>query len=133
MVRVGAPGVTAVVLPELDGANCASMLVIRRGSGLDSSWLCYALNSRYVRSQVEVVQYGAAQEQFNVSHAVNFLVAVPPSLEQERIGAHLDRETVRIDTLVAKICDAIDRLKELRTALISAAVTGKIDIREVGA
>lgn len=133
MVRVGAPGVTAVVPPELDGANCASLLVIRRNAGIESSWLCYALNSQYVRSQVEVVQYGAAQEQFNVSHAVNFLVAVPPRPEQDAIAVFLDRETVRIDTLVAKVRDAIERLRELRTALISAAVTGKIDVREEAA
>jgi type I restriction enzyme S subunit len=129
MVRVGAPGVTAVVPPEFDGANCASMLVIRRDLAVASSWLCYALNSRYVRSQVEVVQYGAAQEQFNVSHAVNFLVAVPPLAEQEHIGAFLDRETMKLDALTTKVNEAIDRLKELRTALISAAVTGKIDVR----
>jgi len=130
MVRVGAPGVTAVVPAELDGANCASLLVIRRKPGFPASWLCYALNSRYVRSQVEAVQYGAAQEQFNVSHAVNFLVPVPRLPEQESIAAFLDRETARIDALVAKVRDAIDRLKEFRTALISAAVTGKIDVTE---
>jgi hypothetical protein len=41
----------------------------------------------------------------------------------------LDRETAKIDALIAKVRDAIDRLKEFRTALISAAVTGKIDVR----
>jgi hypothetical protein len=40
------------------------------------------------------------------------------------------RETARIDALVAKVRDATDRLRELRTALISAAVTGKIDVRD---
>jgi type I restriction enzyme S subunit len=130
MVRVGAPGVTAVVPPELEGANCASLLVIRRSLDWVSAWLCYALNSRYVRSQVELVQYGAAQEQFNVSHAVNFVVAVPPKGEQERLVAFLDRETARIDALITKISDAVDCLKELRIGLISAAVTGKIDVRE---
>jgi len=130
MVRVGAPGVTAVVPPELEGANCASLLVIRRSPGVASSWLCYALNSRYVRSQIEVVQYGAAQEQFNVRHAVNFVVAVPPLREQESVAAFLGHHTERIDTLAAKIREAIDHLQELRTALISAAVTGKIDVRE---
>ena len=39
-------------------------------------------------------------------------------------------ETARIDALIAKVREAGDRLKELRTALISAAVTGKIDVRE---
>ncbi|MBV6522213.1 MAG: hypothetical protein MNPFHGCM_02359 [Gemmatimonadaceae bacterium] len=53
-----------------------------------------------------------------------------PITEQQRIAAFLDRETARIDALVAKVRDAIDHLKELRTALISAAVTGKIDVRE---
>lgn len=129
MVRVGAPGVAAVVPPELDGANCASLLVIRRRHGVVSSWLCYALNSRYVRSQVEVVQYGAAQEQFNVSHAKDFVVAVPPASEQRTIAAFLDRETAKLDALVAKVRDAIDRLRELRAALITAAVTGRIDVR----
>jgi hypothetical protein len=42
----------------------------------------------------------------------------------------LDKETAKIDALVTKIQEASDRLKEYRTALISAAVTGKIDVRE---
>jgi type I restriction enzyme S subunit len=49
--------------------------------------------------------------------------------EQEAIVVFLERETAMIDALVAKILEAIDRLKEYRTALISAAVTGKIDVR----
>jgi len=53
----------------------------------------------------------------------------PPS-EQRAIAAFLDRETAKIDALIAKIREGIERLKEYRTALISAAVTGKIDVRE---
>ena len=56
---------------------------------------------------------------------------VPPVPEQQTIAAFLDQETAKIDDLVAKVREAIDRLKELRTALISAAVTGKIDMREL--
>ena len=55
---------------------------------------------------------------------------MPRPSEQRAIASHLDRETAKIDALVAKIQEAIDRLKELRIALISAAVTGKIDVRE---
>ncbi len=54
----------------------------------------------------------------------------PSDAEQEEVVQFLDRETARIDALVAKVRDAIDRLVELRTAVISAAVTGKIDVRE---
>lgn len=58
-------------------------------------------------------------------------VALPsvPLMEQRAIAAFLDRETARIDALIAKVREAIDRIKELRMALISAAVTGKIDVR----
>jgi type I restriction enzyme S subunit len=59
-----------------------------------------------------------------------FSTPIPPVPEQDRIVALIRKETVRIDTLVTKVRDAIDRLEELRTALISAAVTGKIDVRE---
>ena len=58
------------------------------------------------------------------------LVVVPPRSEQEAIAAFLDRETAKIDALIDKVHQAIDRLKEFRTGLISAAVTGKIDVRE---
>ncbi|MDP3938111.1 MAG: restriction endonuclease subunit S, partial [Deltaproteobacteria bacterium] len=51
-------------------------------------------------------------------------IVVPPVKDQDAIGAFLDRETTRIDALVAQVRDALDRLTELRTALISAAVTG---------
>jgi len=56
-------------------------------------------------------------------------LVVPPSEEQQAIADFLDRETAKIDALIAKVREAIERLKEYRTALISAAVTGKIDVR----
>jgi type I restriction enzyme S subunit len=57
----------------------------------------------------------------------DLVLFLPPLEEQIQLAAFLDRETAR--TLVAQVRDAIDRLKELRIALISAAVTGKIDVR----
>ena len=60
----------------------------------------------------------------------NLVVPRPPIPEQGAIADFLDRETAMVDVLVAKVQEAIGRLKELRTALISAAVTGRIDVRE---
>jgi type I restriction enzyme S subunit len=77
-VRVGYPGVTAVVPPELEGANCASVMVVRGASAFVSQWLCYAINSPLGSDQINVVKYGAAQEQFNIGHAVEFVFPVPP-------------------------------------------------------
>lgn len=128
-VRVGAPGVTAVVPPECEGGNCASVMLIRRGA-FNSDWLCYTMNSRVVRYQVEVVQYGAAQEQFNISHAVDFLIPVPSFEEQAKIASVLNQEGRRVEALLSKSERSIDLLKERRSALITAAVTGQIDLRE---
>jgi len=60
----------------------------------------------------------------------NFIMVVPPLDEQQAIVDFLDRETNQIDALITKVETAIEKLKEYRTALISAAVTGKIDVRE---
>ena len=55
---------------------------------------------------------------------------IPPLDEQCAIAAYLDDETERIDALVVRTETAIERSQEYRTALITAAVTGKIDVRE---
>jgi type I restriction enzyme, S subunit len=55
--------------------------------------------------------------------------AVPPLPEQHTIADYLDRETQKIDRMVSKVEKAIERLQEYRTAVITAAVTGKIDVR----
>jgi type I restriction enzyme S subunit len=57
----------------------------------------------------------------------------PPLVEQVAIAAYLDAETARTDMLVSKEEEAIERLGEYRTALITAAVTGKIDVRKAAA
>lgn len=56
-------------------------------------------------------------------------VAMAPSDEQNAIAAFLDTETAKLDTLTAEANRAIELLQERRSALITAAVTGKIDVR----
>ena len=57
-------------------------------------------------------------------------VAMPSLEEQRAIAAFLNLEMAKIDALIARVQGAINHLGEFRTALISAAVTGKIDVRE---
>ena len=59
----------------------------------------------------------------------DLIVFLPPSAEQHQIATFLDDEATKISALVASVYQAIDRLKEFRTALISATITGKIDVR----
>ena len=91
----------------------------------------YAMNSRMVRWQIESVISGGSGLACNVSQeAVKDLVLVqPPRNEQQETADYLDCETRRIDVLIARVREAIEFLREFRTTLISAAVTGKIDVR----
>jgi len=57
------------------------------------------------------------------------VLPVPQREEQATIAATLDRETARIDALIGKVKQSITLLKERRSAFISAAVTGQIDLR----
>lgn len=60
-------------------------------------------------------------------------VILPPKVEQSTILSFISNQTSRFDALTAEAQRAIDLLQERRTALISAAVTGQIDVRKVGA
>ena len=71
----------------------------------------------------------AAQPGLAVDRLRDLLIPVPPVAEQHAIATFLDHETTKIDAMIAKVNEAIERLNEYRTALISAAVTGKIDVR----
>lgn len=128
-VRVGYPGITAVVTDDLEGSNCASIIIIRRGS-YNSDWLCAAMNVWVGRQQVDLASYGAAQKQFNVSDAIEFVFPVPSINEQNDIADFVQKTLNKFDDLTQKALKQIEFLQERRTALISAAVTGKIDVRD---
>ncbi|HXJ14011.1 MAG TPA: restriction endonuclease subunit S [Bryobacteraceae bacterium] len=120
-VRVGEPGVTAVVPPELNGCNCASIMVIRQHPSFDSYWLSYAMNSRRGRQQVEHVQYGTAQKQFNISDAVDFCYPVPPLPEQRAIAQALGD----VDALVGVLDRLIAKKRDLKQAVMQQLLTGQ--------
>ena len=74
----------------------------------------------------------AAQPGLSIGRISSLKVPVPPLHEQRSIAAHLDAETAKLDELSAAVEKVIGVLREYRTALISAAVTGKIDVRAAG-
>jgi type I restriction enzyme S subunit len=89
--------------------------------------------ARYVAEQIAAIRRGAVLGGLNTATIANLLIVVPPKVEQRFLMAGLRVGTEHVDRLIAKVRGAIDRLKELRTALISAAVTGKIDVRAASA
>ncbi|MDP2224405.1 restriction endonuclease subunit S [Nitrosomonas sp.] len=120
-VRVGEPGITAVVPPEIDGCNCASVMIVRKHTSFDSRWLCHVMNSRQGLTQVENVQYGTAQKQFNISDAINFTYATPPLPEQRAIAAALSD----VDALLAKLDQLIAKKRDLKQAAMQQLLTGQ--------
>ncbi|KAB2773593.1 restriction endonuclease subunit S [Brucella anthropi] len=67
------------------------------------------------------------------AHFDNFIMVVPPDTEQFQIVEFLNREVVKIDKSISKQKDLIEKLKEYRSSVISHAVTGKIDVRDMAA
>jgi type I restriction enzyme S subunit len=120
-VRVGDPGVTAVVPPELDQCNCASMMIVRQDRSFNSHWLCRTMNSRHGRQQVENVQYGTAQKQFNIKDAVNFVYAVPPLQEQNQIATVLNE----VELLLMNLEQFITKKRNIKQAAMQELLTGK--------
>ncbi|EPY6990739.1 restriction endonuclease subunit S [Klebsiella quasipneumoniae] len=120
-VRVGEPGITAVIPKELDQANCASMMIIRKGKNFDSFWLCYLMNSKIGKSRIEGVQYGTAQKQFNIVDAVDFIFPFPPKLEQTAI-ANVLSDT---DALITQLEKLIAKKLAIKTATMQQLLTGR--------
>jgi type I restriction enzyme, S subunit len=122
--------VPAVVSDDLPEVLCGYHLaLIRPKPACHGPFLARAFCAVGPRDQFQVVANGITRFGLGSDAIATGVFAMPPEPEQRRIATFLDRETARIDALVAKIHDAIERLKELRTALIAAAVTGKIDVR----
>lgn len=85
--------------------------------------------SRAVNTQFQVAASGVTRYGLPKAAVGDAIVPIPPRDEQAQIAAFLDRETAKIDDLIAKLASAIEKLQEYRSALITAAVTGKIDVR----
>ncbi len=129
-VRTGNAGVTAVVPPELEGCQCFTMLVTTLKDGMQPDYYCYWMNSAAAVHYFSIEGWGTAQVNISVPILKSLPVPIPPTDEQKRVVDFLHRETQRLDTLLANTERSIDLLKERRAALITAAVTGQIDLRE---
>ena len=131
VVRSGAYTADSAIIPKAyEGAVTGYDLVVTVTKALPE-FVAMVLLCVYVRDdQLVISSMRAAQPHLNAEELGSAVLLLPPLSEQPAIADYLDRETARIDALVEKVREVIERLKELRAALISAAVTGKIDVRE---
>lgn len=81
--------------------------------------------------QIELMKSGAMIQHYGPTHLSSVKLALPSLDEQERIASRIEAVGGELDSLTETATTAITLLQERRAALISAAVTGKIDVREV--
>jgi type I restriction enzyme S subunit len=130
VTMMGSSGQCAVVPDGIKrGIMDSHLLRIRLPDAeLDPSFLCLLIDeSSYVRDQIAAHGKGAIMQGLNSGIIKSIVLAVPPTSEQPAILSFLDRETARIDALVAKKERLIELLQEKRTALITRAVTKGLD------
>ena len=125
-------GFCSEVDERIAGAIPYTGIIIIRPSvaRMSKDFVRWMLLSDVFATQVALARSGSTIQHFGPSHLSKMQIVTPPLSEQTAIAHHLDFETFRLDRLIDRVGKAIDHLNEFRTALISATVTGKIDVRE---
>ena len=98
---------------------------------VQSEFLAWLLRGAARESLSRVDEAGHGTKALRMDAWTSLRLSVPPSTEQLAIASFLSQETAKIDALIERAREAISLLGERRSALISAAVTGKIDVRGV--
>jgi type I restriction enzyme S subunit len=124
-------GSVAVIPKGLEPAYVSQhvALVRLRGNRLDPEWAAYVAASHVGRTFLETQGYGGTKIQLSLGDVADLLMLVPRPEEQRAIIDHIERETSKLQELIEEAASAMQLLQERRAALISAAVTGKIDVR----
>lgn len=136
--------VFAKITPCMENGNCAiipnlkfnfgfgstEFIVFRAKKEIMPEFLHLILRNDYLRKICKRFMSGVAgQQRISTEFLADYPVAIPPLAEQNKIVAYIEVQTAQIDALITEQKRLIERLKEYRTALISAAVTGKIDVQ----
>lgn len=127
----GTIGRTTVVEEDREFVVASSLIIIRPNNAVISNkYLNFACQSKAVQSQVSSYAKGAGLPRLSIANLRRVWIPLPPVEEQIHIAERLTSITSSIDYLRDRTEATIKLLHERRSALISAAVTGKIDVRE---
>ena len=131
-VKNSAVGQIAMVPQELDSTMLNQNTVVFDSSDnvIHKSFIFFLLQTTAYRDHLDLHAHGTAnQASLNVADMLDFRCVIPSIKEQKNIVEYLYDFIERVVKLETKASDAIDLMKERKTAIISAAVTGKIDVR----
>ena len=128
-------GSVAVVPDSIEEAYVSQHVALARlrGQIFSPEWVAYVTLSIIGQTYLALRGYGGTKIQLSLDDVASLIAPVPSTAEQRAISDFLDRETAKLDSLVTEGEQAISLLQERRTALISAAATGKIDVRGLAA
>lgn len=131
LARSGATvGKTFIYRPSWGRAAYAGYLIRARISKKANADFIYRfLNSKAYWDWLNSIFIQATIQNVSAEKYASLWIPVPPLEEQQQILDYVDGKLKHMDAVVEKTQQAIDRLKEYRTALITNAVTGKIDVR----
>ena len=130
LVIVGATiGKTAVYDKESPMSFQRSVAFLRPGCRLDTDFLWYQIQSARFQDELRLRSKTSAQPGIYLGDVAAIPVYLPPLDEQRRIAAYLDERMRKIDALIDKSERIIELVHEYRSALITDAVTGKVDVR----
>lgn len=125
------PALAKVCISKNDRTLCsADMYPIYGVNGYKNKFLFWTLLSNWFTSLAELESDRVAMPKINREKLAEVTLAVPPLAEQETICAYLGEQVIHSDIVITKVEKALEMLKEKKSALISAAVTGKIDVRD---
>ncbi|MBA2284268.1 MAG: restriction endonuclease subunit S [Ktedonobacteraceae bacterium] len=124
-------GSIAVITEDIGEAYVSQHIALTRPclNIVNPIWLGYFLLSAPGQDQFRLSQYGGTKDGLGLYDIKNLDIIIPPLPEQRALVTYIEKETAKIDKLISVIEEGIKKLKEYSTALISAAVTGKIDVR----
>jgi type I restriction enzyme, S subunit len=134
VVSIGpAYGKVAVVSDDLTGANLTqdTVRVALRPDLANTRFVVWALLSRQTDAYWDYQIMGATFRRLNLGTLARTPIPLPPVDIQRRIAHYLDEQTAKIDSLIEETERFIELALERRSALITAAVTGQIDVREM--
>ncbi|MCU8028171.1 restriction endonuclease subunit S [Shewanella sp. SM73] len=132
-VKNSAVGQIAMVPKELDNTLLNQNTVVFEpiDKKIDRDYLFFLLQTTAYRDHLDLHAHGTAnQASLNVADMLNFKCFTPPLNEQKHIAVHLYKFLEIVSTLETRVINAIQLMQERKTALISAAVTGNIDVRD---
>ncbi len=123
------PYLAKAISADFDGV-CSTEFLVLAPVKYEQHYLHFLLLTEGFISLVDSSTFGATRPRTSWDFVGSVHLPIPPLSEQRAITSFLDRETERIDALSGQVEAAIKRLQEYRKALITAAVTGKIDVSD---